>query len=231
MYNFGSYQELLEQYEQYMEILMSETVSNIMSVVVALAFSVIAYIFQSRAMFAVAQRRGIEKPWLAWVPVGSSWMIGCISDQYRYVKLGQVKNKRKVLLWLEIGVIVATVAATAVLVVLGLRGIDVLNGDFGSFTESTAESYAVSMLGILAVGFLAVVVCLAYAIVYYMALWDYYRSCDPEHTKLYFLLSVLVNYPQPFFMFGCREKDLGMPPRRDALPEIIAYVDQPTVEE
>lgn len=220
MYDFGSYQKAMEQY---MEFMMSDTVNNIVSVVIALVFSVLAYIFQSRAMYAVAKRRGIERPWLAWVPVGSSWMIGCISDQYRYVKLGQVKNKRKLMLWLEIGVLAATILATVALVVLALQGVDVLSGDY---TAGSAESYAVSMLAILAVCFMLVAVSVAYMIVYYMAMWDYFQSCDPQRAKLFFLLSVLVTYPQPFFMFACREKDFGMPPRRDALPENIIEADE-----
>lgn len=220
MYDFGSYQKAMEQY---MEFMMSDTVSYITSYVTVLVFSVLAYIFQSRAMYAVAKRRGIERPWLAWVPVGSSWMIGCISDQYRYVKLGQVKNKRKLMLWLEIGVLAATILATVALVVLALQGVDVLSGDY---TAGSAESYAVSMLAILAVCFMLVAVSVAYMIVYYMAMWDYFQSCDPQRAKLFFLLSVLVTYPQPFFMFACREKDFGMPPRRDALPENIIEADE-----
>ncbi len=216
MYDFGSYQEYLEQYEEIMKFMMSETVNNIMSVAMALVFSVIAYIFQSRAMYAVAKRRGIERPWLAWVPVGSSWMIGCISDQYRYVKLGQVKNKRKVLLWLEVGVLAATVLASVALIVLALQGVDVVSGEY---TAGSAESYAVSMLGILAICFGLIAVSVAYMIVYYMSLWDYFHSCNPQYAKLFFLLSVLITYPQPFFMFACRDKDLGMPPRRCTLPE------------
>ena len=77
-------------------------------------------------MYAVAQRRGIEKPWLAWVPVGNAWLMGCISDQYRYVKLGQVKNKRKLLMWLEIGVLAGTLVASAALILLAMQGIDLL---------------------------------------------------------------------------------------------------------
>jgi hypothetical protein len=221
MYNYGSYQEYLEQYEQYMEFMMSDTVSNIMSLIMALAFAVVAYIFQGRAMYAVARRRGIEKPWLAWVPVGNAWLMGCISDQYRYVKLGQVKNKRKLLMWLEIGVLAGTLVASAALILLAMQGIDLLKVDYSTFNEAAAERYAVSMLGILAVCFVLVAVSVAYTIVYYTAVWDYYHSCNPQRAKLFFLLSVLVSYPQPFFMFMCRERDLGMPPRRDALPEVI----------
>ncbi len=219
MYQLDGYQAYLDQYTEIMKFLMSDTVSYIMSYVMLMVFSVLAYIFQGRAMYAVAQRRGIEKPWLAWVPVGNCWMIGCISDQYRYVKLGQVKNKRKLLLWLEIGVVGATVLATVVMILLALRGMDVFNMDYSAIDGGSAESYAVAMLGILAACFILVAVSVAYMIVYYMALWDYFHSCNPQYAKLFFLLSVLVTYPQPFFMFMCRNKDQGMPLRRYALQE------------
>ncbi len=216
MYDFGNYQDYFAQYEEFLKFLMSDTVNSIMSYVMLLAFSVVAYIFQGRAMYAVAQRRGIEKPWLAWVPVGNAWMMGCISDQYRYVKLGQVKNKRKILLGLEIGVMAMALVASAALILLAFQGVDVVSGEH---TAGSAESYAVSMLGILAICFGLIAVSVAYMIVYYMSLWDYFHSCNPQYAKLFFLLSVLITYPQPFFMFACRDKDLGMPPRRCTLPE------------
>ena len=65
-----------------------------------LAFAVVCYVLEGKSLSAIARRRGIEKPWLAWVPVGSSWLLGSISDQYRYVTYGQVRSRRKLLTWL-----------------------------------------------------------------------------------------------------------------------------------
>ena len=76
-----------------------------------------AYVLTSLALYTVAQRRGIRKPWLAWVPVLNCWILGSLSDQYRYVVLEQNKSKRKVLLVLNL------VKAVLILVVTVLAAV------------------------------------------------------------------------------------------------------------
>ena len=52
------------------------------------------------------------------------------------------------------------------------------------------------------------------ALLQWVSLRDVYASSRPEKTFLYTLLSILVPVTVPFFLFACREKDGGMPPRR-----------------
>ena len=67
--------------------------------------AIVMYILQSLGIYTIAQRRGIKHPWMAWLPVTNLWILGSISDQYRYVALGQVRNRRKVLLGLCIAML------------------------------------------------------------------------------------------------------------------------------
>ena len=67
-----------------------------------LTVSVGTYVLHALSLYSIANRRGIRRPWLSWIPVGSTWILGCISDQYQYVVKGKVRNKRKALLVLEI---------------------------------------------------------------------------------------------------------------------------------
>ena len=55
---------------------------------------------------------------------------------------------------------------------------------------------------------------IAYTILYYMALYDVYKSLDPSNCVLYLVLSILIGVTQPFFLFFNRSKDGGMPPRQ-----------------
>ena len=64
------------------------------------------YIIGGITYSGVAKRRGVERPWLACVPVGYAWLYGAIADQYRQAAYGEVSSRRTVLLWL-------TVASTA----------------------------------------------------------------------------------------------------------------------
>ena len=175
---------------------------------VSLAFSIVSYILMSKGMYAIAKRRGIEKPWLAWVPVGSSWMLGCISDQYQYVAKGQVKNRRKTLLVLDIATLALAVIYIFVMVA-ALAGMGI--GAYNQSMEQIILPYMVLMLGC----FVLIGVAVAVSVFQYIALFDLFRSCDPNRSVLYLILSIVVSYPLPFFVFACRNKDLGMPPRRD----------------
>ncbi len=53
------------------------------------------YVLQALSLYSIAKRRGIGKPWLSWIPVANTWILGSISDQYQYVVKGKVRNKRK----------------------------------------------------------------------------------------------------------------------------------------
>ena len=88
----------------------SSTVSSILGIAV--------YVFTALALFTIAKRRGISKAWLAWIPVADMWILGSISDQFRYVVKGEVKSKRKILLTLSL--ITTTLGATllALLIVI-----------------------------------------------------------------------------------------------------------------
>ena len=68
----------------------------------ALAFSVISYVLGAVGMYRIAKRRGIHHAWLSWIPVGSSWLLGSISDHYQYVVKQKVTKRRKILLILSI---------------------------------------------------------------------------------------------------------------------------------
>lgn len=178
--------------------------------VILLVFSVINYIFQGISMHTIAKRRGIEKPWLAWVPVGNTWLLGCISDQFRYLAYGETTNRRSQLLRRNMIVLVGS------LVVGFLMGFVIGLQESGAMSESTSLVIILLLLlgtyGLLAVSVVAMVL-------QYRCLFDLYRSCNPSMAVVFLLLSILVGYPQPFLLYACRNKDLGMPPRQTNPPQ------------
>lgn len=177
-----------------------------------IAFAVVAYILTGKSLSAIARRRGIEKPWMAWVPVGCDWLLGCISDQYRYVTYGEETNRRKKLLWYNIGLlsILAVVMTIATLmVILAVAG--------------ASENVALVLGLLLMVPYLAMFpLVVLYSITYYKSCYDLFRSCDPDKSLVYLLVSIFASFPLPFFFYSCRNKDLGMPPRQEQPPEADA---------
>ena len=45
------------------------------------AIMIFSYVAQGLGFSAMAKNRGIERPWLAWVPMANTWLLGRISDQ------------------------------------------------------------------------------------------------------------------------------------------------------
>lgn len=180
-----------------------------------------SYVLQSAGFYAIAKRRGIKRPWLSWLPVGNLWILGSISDQYQYVTKGRVKNKRKALLVLGILMAVACVVMYAL---FGAFLVQALAYDDSMLAVDHTAMFNMmgTALGMMATLFVLSGLSIAVAVIQYIALNDLYRSCDPGNSVLYLLLSIFVNITLPVFVFICRNKDLGMPPRKpDTIPEEI----------
>jgi len=62
-------------------------------------------------------------------------------------------------------------------------------------------------------------VAIASAVFRFMALYDLYTSCDPRNSVIYLVLSILFPVTEPFFIFFNRNRDEGMPPRRETTVE------------
>lgn len=194
--------------------------SGFLSWIPSFGFGILSYVFTGVTLYTVARRRGVDKPWLAWIPVVNVWLIGSLSDQYQYVVRGQYKSRRKVLLALSI---VNFVLLTAICI---LGGVLVANVVMNYIVSPAAvedwELVRMLMSPVMGIMGLAIVmggVGIAYAIVYFIALYDVYRSMDPDNSTLYLVLSILIPVTEPFFLFFNRQKDGGMPPRRQEMPE------------
>ena len=171
-------------------------------------FGIAAYVLTSLAIYTISRRRGLKNPWLAWVPVVNCWLLGSISDQYRYVVKGENKSKRKWLLGLNL------VQAVLALSVVVLAAVAVAGAIFSVSDAAVMRSVNGPLMGILGLILPLVSVSIALCVIRYMALYDVYRSLDPANAVLYLVLSILFSPTEPFFLFFNREKDLGMPPRK-----------------
>lgn len=171
-------------------------------------FALVPYFFRAYALYNLAARRGLPRPWLAWVPVGQEWIMGYLSDQYQATVHRQNKKRRTMLVVLS-----AVTFGSALLTMCAMVSsmITAMNGrfDFGLlFGLMSSLSFVMSAA------------CIAYLIYYYIAMYDVYRSCDPTNATVYLVLSILINISQVFFLFACRYKDYGMvrPAPRDYQP-------------
>ena len=192
--------------------------------------NIASYVLRSLGVYTIAKRRGIRRPWFAWVPVVDYYLLGCISDQYQYVVKGKTRNKRSVLLALAITqtvVIIGMFAAYILLMVNVVR-----TAAAGMSEELMMRTVAAPAIGILCISLVMMVLAIVTMVFRYMALYDLYTSCSPANNVLFLVLSIVFNVTEPFFIFFSRKKDGGMPPRKTDLPEeIVQEIPEQKVEE
>lgn len=175
------------------------------------------WIFKSWSVYQIASRRGLANAWLSWIPVGHEWIIGSISDQYQYLVCGKVAHKRKLLLGFSavsfVGSIVTLVMMISLITELGYMASFYPGFEYHVFGKTVGLS--VVMVISAAVGLVAFIFrCICK--------YDVYRSCDPKNAVAYLVMGIIFVILDPIFMWICRNKDLGMPPRK---PEYQTYVD------
>jgi len=175
----------------------------------SLAFSVAVYVLHSLGLYTIAQRRGIRKPWLAWVPIGNSWLLGSISDQYQYLVKGKVTTRRKMMLGLSITLFAVYIVWIIVMIV----GIIVSELGGGEAAGAILTVF-IGLFGMVAAA-------IALTVYQYLSYYDLYRSCERTNGVLYLILSILFSGIIPLLVFVCRKKDEGMPPRKQPTPQPV----------
>ena len=199
-------ERFLEEYMEYgMRVgLLSNAFSSQLGIAV--------YVLNSLALYTIANRRGIKNAWLSWVPVINCWIIGSLSDQYRYVVKGEVKNKRKTLLILNIITWVISLAMIIIAIVMAV-------GAAGAAMSGVAEAVLMEtvlgpVIAILCLCLPLMIVGITTVVIRYMAMYDIYTSCTPQNSVVFLVLSILFSVTEAFFLFFTRNKDDGMQPRK-----------------
>ena len=197
--------------------------SGLISSFPSMLFGIATYVLMALALQTIAQRRGLNKPWLAWIPVVNVWLLGSLSDQYQYVVKGENKAKRKWLLALNIAGAALSVAAVVLTIVTVAGAVHILG--YGANERELLSNIMGPLLGVAGVSIPMAGISIAYAVIRYMALYDVFKSMDPNNSVVFLVLSILFHI-EAFFLFFTRSKDNGMPPRRQPEPAYTAY-EQP----
>lgn len=196
--------------EMYMEEILTSLMPSMVINLLSSVLGIVSYVLTALALYTIAKRRGLNNPWMAWIPVANLWILGSISDQYRYVARGEVKSKRKVLIVLDILLILVLIGFFVMLAELIVQFvIQGLSHSYGT-NQDILRPASIMMMLLLPMMALSI----TQAVVQYMALYDVYASCDPNNKVLYLVLSIFIGLAQPIILMIIREKDNGMPPRR-----------------
>lgn len=186
-------------------------------VILVLMIRLIFHVFRSAGLYRIAKNRGIRRAWLAWIPVGNTWIQGNIADQYQYVVKGRIRYRRFVLLWL-------TVASTALSIAASVLSVDVVIATIARFLFNVGRVNQIRMAAFTAVTSVEAIVAVVCLVFHYLTVNDLYRSCTKRYHVMYLVLSIVFKFLEPVFLFLCRDKEEGMPPRRAAQPVVVEEV-------
>ena len=180
---------------------------------IVLVCCLVGWILSSVGLHKVAKRRGIAHAWLAWIPIGSQWILGSVSDQYEHLVQNKITSRRKILLILNVAAFVCGIAYVACTAM----------AEFMLLDENAVGGLVLAMI---IPYFLFLGVNIALMVFYHICNYDLYRSCKPESAVVFLVLGIVLPVCQPFFYFACRKKDLGMivkkpAPAAPAAPEQI----------
>lgn len=173
--------------------------------VVALC-GLVGWILSSLSLHSIAKRRGICHAWLAWLPIGSEWVLGSISDQYQHLVQGKVTSRRKLLIFLSVANIVIGIVYVVFTVMAEFLAAS--DGNVGGMLAAVGVPYLLFLGAYIAM-----------TVFYHICNYDLYRSCKPQSAVVFLVLGIIIPVCQPFFYFSCRKRDLGMTTPAPVTPE------------
>lgn len=191
------------------EVMISVVLILLGVLAVVLLLCLVFWIIEAISLYTIAKRRGIQRAWLAWIPIGTEWILGSLADQYQHLIQARITARRKILLGL-------TLANFVVSLIGGIA-----SGILGALAQTEGQMLVfsvvnlVSSLGGMALGVTTLVF-------YHMCNYDLYRSCNPKNATAFLVLGIIIPVCQPFFYLACRKKDLGM-----VIPEPVPIPAEP----
>ena len=111
----------------------------------------VLWILRSRSLHKIGGRRGIRHAWLAWLPVGTEWVLGSVADQYQHLVRGRVTSRRKIILVLALVSFAMYIAAMAIGLLTIFAVIPeqvILSGEVSGDDREELESILTEELGI-----------------------------------------------------------------------------------
>ncbi len=171
------------------------------------AYLIFSYVMTSLSLMTIAKRRGIQNPWLAWIPIGNYWILGAITSEYDS-RNGIKRRWDKALLTLGIiaGACVAVFFIAMIIIVIFMIG----SQERPSLFDANIGALVAGILFFVA--YIALILCsIAVSFVALVCYYKLFESTVPEKALKYFLLSMLCPFAAPICLFLCRNKGYEVP--------------------
>ena len=187
-----------------------ETVSFFLAIfigtfTISLLIGLVLYLLESIGVYKMAKSAEINNPWLSFVPVGRNWVFGTLAEKYK--KKNGVKSARfGIILPVLEGIVLIEAIALTIFTVISIKEITGYALDAVNTSSEMAPEQFMSLIPVIILYFALMAVAIAYAVVFFIALWRVYSSFDKPNATLYIVLSVVFTISVPIILFIIRNR-------------------------
>lgn len=175
------------------------------AIAVSAVIGIAIYLLESISVYKMAKSAEIKNPWLAFIPVANDWVFGTLAEKYKK-KNGTKSARFGIILPVLEGIVLIETIALTIFTVISIKEItgyalDAVN----TSTEMVPEQF-MSLIPVIILYFALMAVAIAYAVVFFIALWRVYYSFDKSNATLYIVLSIIFTISVPIILFIIRNR-------------------------
>ena len=175
------------------------------AIVVSAVIGIAIYLLESISVYKMAKSAEIKNPWLAFIPVANDWVFGTLAEKYKK-KNGTKSARFSIILPVLEGIVLIETIALTIFTVISIKEITGYALDAVNTSAEMAPEQFMSLIPVIILYFALMAVAIAYAVVFFIALWRVYYSFDKSNATLYIVLSIIFTISVPIILFIIRNR-------------------------
>ena len=175
------------------------------AIAVSAVIGIAIYLLESISVYKMAKSAEIKNPWIAFVPVANDWVFGTLAEKYKK-KNGTKSARFGIILPVLEGIVLIEAIALTIFTVISVKEITGYALDAVNTSAEMAPEQFVSLIPVIILYFALIAVAIAYAVVFFIALWRVYSAFDKSNATLYIVLSVIFTISVPIILFIIRNR-------------------------
>lgn len=175
------------------------------AIAVSAVIGIAIYLLESISVYKMAKSAEVKNPWLAFIPVANDWVFGTLAEKYKK-KNGTKSARFGIILPVLEGIVFIESIALTIFTVISIKEITGYALDAVNTSAEMAPEQFMSLIPVIILYFALMAVAIAYAVVFFIALWRVYSSFDKSNATLYIVLSVVFTISVPIILFIIRNR-------------------------
>lgn len=175
------------------------------AIAVSAVIGIAIYLLESISVYKMAKSAEIKNPWLVFIPVANDWVFGTLAEKYKK-KNGTKSARFGIILPVLEGIVLIESIALTIFTVISIKEITGYALDAVNTSSEMAPEQFMSLIPVIILYFALMAVAIAYAVVFFIALWRVYSSFDKSNATLYIVLSVIFTISVPIILFIIRNR-------------------------